>query len=137
MSEALTRKFMARADEKLALIVSTVQGLSVRLDKLEETVNDKVVANIAQLQQSVGRLEDRVGGLEERVGGLAERVGGLAERIGGLTEGQQEIKISIRHMDRRVSIVNDSLLMVQVGYRDICGRVRALETNRKPPNSKT
>lgn len=143
MSEDLTKKPQGDS-EKITLILTTVQHLVIRVDRLElrltkleerfdslekkvdERLYDtrpiwqKVVADIAQLQESQAQLQEG----QQR----------LAETM---SSEFREIKTSIRDLFRRFSMVNDTLATIQIDYRDIYDRVRGLEIQQKPSNSQT
>jgi chromosome segregation ATPase len=106
--------------EKIALILTTVQNLESRVDHLEKKVDErlydtrpiweKVVADIAQLQEGQTRLEVEV----------------------------HDIKISTREIAWQVSGIGDTLLSIQGKNRELEGRVRDLERQQqKPTNSQT
>ena len=115
MSEDLTKKLPQSDSEKLTLILSTVQTLTVRVEKLEETryqtrpMWEKLVTDIEHLQEGQEALRTEV----------------------------REIKTSIRDLSRRFSIFNDTLVTIQVDYRDIYDRVRSLERGHNPSNTET
>ena len=120
MSEDLTKKLPKTDSEKIALILTTVQNLEIRVttleNKVEERLHDtrpiweKALADIAQLQEGQNRLEVDV----------------------------REIKISVRNMDRRMSVINDTLTAIKADYKDIDERVHQLELQQhKPTNSQT
>lgn len=134
MSEDLTKKLPKTDSEKLSLILTIVQNLETRVDRLEVRLNnlerrfddlekkvderlydtrpiwEKVVADIAQLQEGQNRLEGEV----------------------------REIKVSVRDINRRMGVMNDTMLAIQADYRDMDNRVHELELQqRKPTNSQT
>jgi chromosome segregation ATPase len=99
MSQDLTKKLQSQ-DEKLTVILTTVQSLTVRFDsidsrlqRVEQTVDDArpvlqlLVTNVAQLQEGQRRLEEGYGRLEEGYGRLEEGYGRLEEGYGRLEEG--------------------------------------------------
>ena len=130
MSEDLTKKLPKNDSEKLSYVVTAVQDLTSRIqaldnkvealdhrvealdDKVEERLYDtrpiweQVVANVAQLQEGQQRIEE---GLE-------------------LSRNEsRESRTVLRDILRRMSIFNDTLVMIQADYRDIYDRVRNLE----------
>ncbi len=131
MSEDLTKKLPRTDSEKISLILTTVQHLETRVDKLERRFDkleqrfdaveqkveerlydtrpiwQKVVADIAQLQEGQRRLEDTVS-----------------------TE-LREIKFSIRDIDRRMGVMNDTMLAIKADYKDIDIRVHELELQQR------
>jgi peptidoglycan hydrolase CwlO-like protein len=133
MSEDLTKKLSQSADEKLTLILTTVQGLTVRVDKLElgfaglnqkvdERLYDtrpiwqKVVLDITQLQGTVDQIQK---GQETLITDV------------------DEIKMSIRDIYGRFEVLTESIITTQIRNRDMDRRVRALESNTNPPNTQT
>ena len=109
MSEDLTKKLPQSDSEKLSLILTTVQHLETRVDNLEKKVEErlhdtrpiweKVVADIARLQEGQLRLEGNVG----------------------------EIKISVRDIYRRMSLLNDNVLKTQSDLVEVNERLERLE----------
>jgi outer membrane murein-binding lipoprotein Lpp len=123
MSEDLTKKLPASADEKLTLILTTVQTLTVRVENLD--------SRLAQVEQKVDeRLYDTRPIWQKVVGDIAH-----------LQEGQEALRTEVRAMRRdiyyRFSILNDTLLAIQADDRDIHDRVSRLELSNHAPNSQT
>ena len=134
MSEDLTQKLPSSDSEKIALILTTVQNLDKRVDdidlrlskleqrfdKLEKNVEErlydtrpiwqKVVADIAQLQEGQNRLEGEV----------------------------REIKVSVRDLVFEMSAMSDTMRVIQGRHKDFDLRIRDLEGQvKKPTNSQT
>ena len=134
MSEDLTKKLPRTDSEKIALILATVQNLDTRVDnidprltkleqrfdnlekKVEERLYDtrpiwqKVVADIAQLQEGQNRLEGDV----------------------------REIKVSVRDLVFEMSAMSDTMRVIQGRHKDFDIRLRELEQHhKKPTNSQT
>ena len=134
MSEDLTKKLPSSDSEKIALILTTVQNLDKRVDdidlrlskleqrfdklekKVEERLYDtrpiwqKVVADIAQLQEGQNRLEGEV----------------------------REIKVSVRDLVFEMSAMSDTMRVIQGRHKDFDLRIRDLEGQvKKPTNSQT
>jgi predicted nucleic acid-binding Zn-ribbon protein len=140
MSEDLTKKLPKSDSEKLTLILSTVQSLEVRLEKLEIRV-DNIDSRLQRLEQKV---EERLHDTRPIWEKLVSDMGQLQEGQQRLEEGQnvlqaevREIRTSQRDASRRMSIFNDTLVTIQVDYRDIYDRLRGLEVDRNQPNSPT
>ena len=140
MSEDLTKKLPKSDSEKLTLILSTVQSMERRLDRLEMRV-DNIEARLQRLEQKV---EERLHDTRPIWEKLVVDIGQLQEGQQRLEEGQgvlqaevREIRTSQRDASRRMSIFNDTLAAIQADYRDIYDRVRGLEVNRNQPNSST
>ena len=135
MNEDLTNKLPKRDSEKLDLIVTAVQALTstslegnfalmqLRFDAIDSQVQaldkkveerlydtrpiwDQVVANVALLQEGQQRIEKT---LEDS------------------RNESRESRTVLRHILRRMSIFNDTLVTIQADYRDIYDRVRHLE----------
>jgi hypothetical protein len=112
MSEDLTKKLSQTDSEKLTLILN-------RVDKLEQTVDErlhdtrpiweKVVADIATLQEGQDLLRAEVG----------------------------EIKKSMRGSYYRFDVLNNTMLAIRADQQEIFDRVRVLENSHHPPNAKT
>jgi chromosome segregation ATPase len=133
MSEDLTQKLPTSQDPTLAQILSAVQGLGTRLENLENRLGslesrfdnlekkveerlydtrpiwEKVLADIAQLQEGQRRLEEGQESLRKDV---------------------RDVRTELRDMNRKFSIFNDNLVQIQADYRDIYDRVRDLERER-------
>lgn len=127
MSEDLTKKLPTTDSEKISLILTTVQHLETRVDKLEKKVEErlydtrpiweKVVADIAQLQSGQLQLQEGQQRLEGEV---------------------HEIKISMRDVFRRMSVLNDNQLKTQGDVREVIERLGVLEARQQnPTNSQT
>ena len=126
MSEDPTQKLPPAQDVTLAQVLSavqslsaTVQSLDARLARLEQKVEErlhdtrpiweKVVADIAQLQEGQARLQ---------------------EGQDALTSEVKTIRTELRDMNRKFSVLNDQLLQNQSDYRDLYDRVRDIERLR-------
>jgi hypothetical protein len=133
MSEDLTMMLPTSDSEKLTLILTTVQALTLRVDKLEHRFDgleqkveerlydtrpiwQKVVIDIGQLQGTVAQMQK---GQET------------------LLSDSDEIKMSIRDIYGRFEVLTESIIGTQVRNRDIDRRVKALESNLNPPKSGT
>jgi hypothetical protein len=91
--------------------------------KVEERLHDtrpiweRLVTDVAQLQEGQQRLEEGQQRLEKR----------CEERFDSLQKESREIKTFMRDILRRMSIFFDTLVTMQADYRDIYDRVRSLE----------
>jgi chromosome segregation ATPase len=112
MSEDLTKKLPTSDSDKLTAILTTVQATETRLTELEQKVEE--------------RLHDTRPIWQKVVADIAE-----------VRKEVRDVRTSQRDAVRRISVLNDTLLGMQVDYRDIYDRVRELETNCNPPNSTT
>jgi predicted nuclease with TOPRIM domain len=141
MSEDLTKKLPKTDSEKIALILTIVQKIEIdydnlagRLNNLEHKVEErlydtrpiwqKVVADIAQLQEGQTRLQEGQTRLQEGQTRLEGEV--------------HEIKVSMREIFFKLDVLNDTMLTVQARNKDLDIRVRELEQRpQKPTNSQT
>ena len=112
---------------------STVEALGSTVQTLGSTVEarlhdtrpmwEKVNADITQLQEGQHHL---VEGQQHLVEGQ-QRLEAGQEFLGGEV---REIRTSLRDMNRKFSIFNDTLVSMQADYRDIYDRVRGIEQQR-------
>lgn len=141
MSEDLTQKLPSSDSEKIGLILSTVQHLETRVDKLEQKVEErlydtrpiwqKVVADIAQLHEGQAQLQEGQVRLQEGQAQLQEGQNRLEGEV-------REIKGSVREIFYKLDVLNETMLTVQAKHKDLDVRVRELEHRpRKPTNSET
>jgi hypothetical protein len=144
MSEDLTKKFAANENEPLSRVVNVVQGLTVRIEKLDQKVEERlydtrpmweqVNNNVHALQEGQARLERGQVQLQESQQLLQEQQQRMHDGLEAVLIGQErlnhdshEIRTSLRDILRRMSIFNDTLVAIQADYRDIYDRVRGLE----------
>jgi|SRR5690349_17704362 len=137
MTGDLTNKLQSQ-DDKLTLVLSTVQALALRVGNFEQTVNarlydarpilHKVAADIAQLQEGQRRLEGQYERLEGRVEHGFHHV---EQRLESL---RSEVRAFRKRVDYRFLILSGSVLK---RYNDLEHRVTQLELNSNPPNSQT
>ena len=140
MSEDLTKNLPSSDGEKLTQILSTLERLDTRVERLESTT-ERVDSRLSGLEQKAEeRLYDTRPIWEKVSADIAELQAGQQR----LTEGQQrletgqeflrgesrEIRTSLRDIFRRLSIFNDTLVTMQADYRDIYDRVREIERQR-------
>ena len=122
MSEDLTNQLPQSANEKLTLILTTVQTLTDRVESAESLrpLLHKVVDDIAQLRE--GQIEMRTDILQ-------------------LHEGQRalstEIRALRRDVDHQFGNLYGKLVDIEIDHRDIHDRVTRLELSTNPPNSQT
>lgn len=145
MSEDLTRDLPSSDGEKLTQILSTLQRLDSRVERLEPSV-ERLNSRLGSLEQKVEeRLSDTRPIWEKVQVDIADLQAGqqrLTEGQQRLTEGQQrleegqeflrgesrEIRTLLRDIFRRLSIFNDTLVTMQADYRDIYDREREIRT---------
>jgi len=127
MSEDLTKKLPKTDSEKLSLVLTIVQNLETRVDNLEQKVEErlydtrpiwqKVVADIAQLQEGQVQLQEAQSRLEGDV---------------------RDIKISMRDMTRKMGGLYESMIGIQAEYRELNHRTLDIELEQqKQRNSQT
>jgi len=144
MGEDLTKKFAANENEPLSRVLNVVQGLTVRIEKLDQKVEERlydtrpmweqVNNNVHELQEGQARLERGQVQLQEFQHLLQEQQQRMHDGLEAVLIGQErlnqdsrEIRTSLRDILRRMSIFNDTLVAIQADYRDIYDRVRGLE----------
>ena len=154
MSEDLTKKLPQSDSEKLTLILTTVQSLTVRSDnidsrlgRVEQTVHDtrpilqQVVTDIGQLREGLGQLREGLGQLREGQAQLREGQIEARAEILQLHEGQRalttEVRALRRDIDHRFGDVYTKLVQIEIDHRDVHDRVTRLEFNSNPPNTQT
>jgi septation ring formation regulator EzrA len=150
MNEDLTKTLQSQ-DEKLTLILTTVQSLTVRVDsidsrlqhvdsrlqRVEQTIDDArpvwhlLLTDVAHLREGQLQLEAGQRRLEEGQRRLEERSGRLEEGQEGL---RSELHAFRRRVDHRFLILSGSVLS---RYNELEQRVTHLELNSTPPNIET
>ena len=134
MSEDLTKKLPKTDSEKLSLVLTIVENLETRVDNLEQKVEErlydtrpiwqKVVADIAQLQQGQVQLQEGQARFQEAQGRLEGDV--------------RDIKISMRDMTRKMGGLYESMIGIQAEYRELNHRTLDIELEQqKQRNSQT
>lgn len=124
MSEDLTKKLPSSDSEKITLILqdidSRLQGLE---QKVEERLYDtrpiwqKVVADIAQLQEGQTRFQEAQSRLEVDV---------------------RDVKISMRDMTRKMGSFYETMIGIQAEFRELNHRILDIELEQqKQRNSQT
>lgn len=123
MSEDLTKKLPQTDSEKLNVILTTVQSLEKRIDRLEQQTDEKrydtrplwekLIADIADLKES------------------------FHSEIGEIKTEIVEIKRSIRDLSRKQGVLYESVLQIQGDLRDMDMRLHTLETTPNQQNSST
>ena len=122
MSEDLTKKQPQNTDDKLDLILTTVQVLTDRVESAESLrpLLHKLVDDVAHLRE--GQIEGRTDILQ-------------------LHEGQRalstEVRALRRDVDHQFGNLYGKLVDIEIDHRDIHDRVTRLELNSNPPNSQT
>lgn len=148
MTENLTQQLPQTADEKLTLILTIVQSLTIRVDnidsrlqRVEQTVGEsrpilqRLVIDVEHLKEGQRRLEERHDRLEERHGRLEGR---LEAGLQQLKEGQEALRSDLlafrKRVDHRFLVLSGDVL---ARYIKLEQRVTILELGSTPPNSQT
>jgi len=126
MSEDLTQKLPNSNSDTLGLILTTVQSLDRRLEKLELRGEN--------IESRLQHLEEKV---EERLHDTRPIWQKVITDIAEVRADVHDIRTSQRDGLRRMSVFHDTLITMQADYRDIYDRVRGLEINRNQQNSST
>jgi chromosome segregation ATPase len=126
MSEDLTQKLPKSNSDTLGLILTTVQSLDKRLEKLEHRVEN--------IESRLQHLEEKV---EERLHDTRPIWQKIVTDIAEVRAEVHDIRTSQRDGLRRMSVFHDTLISMQADYRDIYDRVRGLEINPNQQNSST
>lgn len=144
MSEDLTKQLPQTADEKLTLILTAVQTLTIRGDNVDSRLNrfeeileglrpvwQLLVTDVAHLREGQLLLERGQRRLEEKFGRLDERCGRLEEGVESL---RSEVREFRRFVDYRFLVLSGTVLD---RYNKLEQRVTHLELNSTPPNTQT
>jgi len=126
MSEDLTLKLPKSDSDTLSLILTTVQSLDKRLEKLEHRVEN--------IESRLQHLEEKV---EERLHDTRPIWQKVVTDIGEVRAEVHDIRTSQRDGLRRMSVFHDTLISMQADYRDIYDRVRGLEIKANQQNPST
>ena len=128
MSEDLTKKLSRGDNTEIFLILRNIDS---RLQNLEQRVEErlydtrpiweKVVVYVAQLQDGQRQLQEGQRQLEEGQRRLEET----------MSSGFRELKTSVGDTNRRISVMNDTMLAVRADYKDIDHRVHELELQQR------
>jgi peptidoglycan hydrolase CwlO-like protein len=151
MTEDLTKKLPQSADEKLTLILTTVQSLTIRVDsidsrlqRVEETIDDArpvwqlLIIDIAHLREGQLILERGQRRLEEGQRRLEERCGRLEEGQKSLEERQKSLHSDLTAFRRRVDQQFLTLSgTVESRFREHDQRITRLETNTNQADTQT
>jgi len=123
MTADLTKQLAQTADEKLTLILTTVQSLTTRVDHID-----------LRLQHVDSRLQN----VDSRLRSVEHTVEHLKEGQRRLEEGQGALRSDLlafrKSVDYRFMILSGN---VHNKYLELEQRVTILELNSNPPNSQT
>ena len=149
MSEDLTNKLPGNGSQTLASVVKVVQELTVRVEKLDQKVEERLydtrpmwehlASKVDLLQEGLQELSHGQNDLREELhngqvdlreelrNGQADLREELCNGLADLRQESRGLKTYLRDILRRMSIFNDTLVAIQADYRDIYDRVRGLE----------
>ena len=149
MSEDLTNKLPGNGSQTLASVVKVVQELTVRVEKLDQKVDERLydtrpmwehlASKVDLLQEGLQELSHGQNDLREELhngqvdlreelrNGQADLREELCNGLADLRQESRGLKTYLRDILRRMSIFNDTLVAIQADYRDIYDRVRGLE----------
>jgi predicted nuclease with TOPRIM domain len=138
MSEDLTNKLPGNGSQTLASVVKVVQELTVRVEKLDQKVEERLydtrpmwehlASKVDLLQEGLQELRQGQNDLREELrNGQADLREELCTGLADLRQESRGLKTYLRDILRRMSISNDTLVAIQADYRDIYDRVRGLE----------
>ena len=116
MSEDLTSKLPLNHEEKLSRVLDAVQELAIRVDSLDRRVEERLYDTRPIWEHIASKVDQLEQGLKE-----------LRQGQHDLQQESRGLKTYLRDILRRMSIFNDTLIMIQADYRDIYDRVRGLE----------
>ena len=144
MSEDLTKKLPRSESETLNLILTSIQSIEGRFEKLEIRVEnidsrlERLEAKVERLEQKVERLDEKV---EQRLYDTRPIWHKVVADIAQLQTGQDAIRAelsdlhsTVRDVTRDQIVINDSLRKIQLDFHNIDQRLYRLEVNRPTPN---
>ena len=130
MTADLTKQLAQAADEKLTLILTVVQSLTIRVDSI-----DSRVQNVDSRLQNV---DSRLQNVDSRLRSVETTVDHLKEGQRRLEEGQAALRSDLlafrKRVDYRFMILSGNVLE---RYTNLEQRVTVLELNSNPPNNET
>ena len=116
MSEDLTNKLPINHEEKLSRVLDALQALTIRVDSLDRKVEERLYDTRPIWEHIASKVDQLEQGLQE-----------LRQGQDDLRQESRGLKTYLRDILRRMSIFNDTLIVIQADYRDIYDRVRGLE----------
>jgi len=116
MSEDLTNRLPANHDKKLSRVLDAVQELTIRVDSLDRKVEERLYDTRPIWEHIASKVDQLEQGLQE-----------LRQGQDDLRQESRGLKTYLRDILRRMSLFNDTLIVIQADYRDIYDRVRGLE----------
>ena len=135
MSEDLTRKLPKNDSDKLDLILTILQNLEGRLQKLEIWV-DRFNLDFKSVEQKLDALEQKV---EERIYDTRPIWHKVVADIALLQNGQDSLRFEVRELGSTVRdvnrdqiVINDAIRKTNLDFHTIDERLHKLELSRKP-----
>lgn len=130
MSEDLTKKLPQSDSEKLDIILTTVQSLEKRIDRLEQQADEKRYDTRPLWEKLQADIADLKESLHTEIREIKSDIAGIKSEIG-------EIKRSIRDLSRKQGVLYESVLQIQGDLRDMDMRLHTLESTHNQQNSQT
>jgi hypothetical protein len=136
MTEDLTKEVPDADSDKLSLILKIVKRI-----ESHETILTQIISRLdhhgtilAQILDRLGKLTSRVDSVETRLGVVDGRLDEIEMRLGSL---EQTVRRSVHELGRGQTVLNDVILKIHIGFRDIDDRLQGFEPQQKPTNSST
>lgn len=126
MSEDLTKKLSTTDSEKLNEILASIQKLEVRFDNLET----RVYGIDSRLEHVERTLEQRLHDTRPIWNKVVADIAQLQEGQGAMREAVNEIRSTTRDVNRDQIVINESLRKVQLDFHSINERLHKLELSR-------
>ena len=130
MTADLTKQLAQTADEKLTLILTTVQSLTTRVDHID--------LRLQHVDSRLQHIDSRLQNVDSRLRSVEHTVEHLKEGQRRLEEGQGALRSDLlafrKSVDYRFMILSGN---VHSKYLELEQRVTILELNSNPPNSQT
>jgi predicted phage-related endonuclease len=131
MSEDLTKKLPKTDSEKLNEILTIIQNLERRFERLETRANG-VDSRLQHLEQTIEqRLHDTRPIWHKVVADIAQLQAGQD----AMYEVVRELSGTVRQVNRDQIVINDSLRKIQLDFHNIDERLHRLEVNRRQNSS--
>ena len=136
MTEDLTNRLHA-VDDKLSLILTIVQSLTVRVDNLDSRL-ECVDARLERVDARLERVDARLERLDARLEQVEQTVEHLKEGQQRLEGGQKRLRSDLtafrRHVDLQFRTLSGT---VEGRFREHDQRIARLEANANQANSQT
>ena len=125
MNKDVTQKVSASDSEKLSLILTTVQSLTVRFDNVDSRFNH-VESRFDRIDSRLDSIDSRVVRVEQTVNDMRPVLQKAVTDIAQLQEGQQELRESQIRLHQTVLQIEDGQRMLRDGQERISTEVYAL-----------